>query len=232
MTSGIDLSRGRYAVAALRFALATDAGMLLAALVNLSLYARMQSGETLAPDQLAAMEEASAAVGALNLLGMIAAAVLFIRWLLHARRNVDALGARGLVHGHPWVAWGWFVPLFNLFRPYQVVEEIWRGSDPQPGRPLGILSESSPGWMPVWWGCWLVSGVLGQFAFRMQVDLEEPAELAELIHIERLLALSAALSVVAAVLAVRVVRGIDQRQRARAARMDAESGPVWEGAPA
>lgn len=230
MTSGIDLSRGAYATGTLRFALITDAGMLAAALVNLSLYGRLQSGHTLADSQLAAMEEASAIVGALNLLGMLAAAVFFVRWLLQARRNVDALGARGLVHAHKWALWGWFVPIFNLFRPYQVVEEIWRGSDPQPGRPLAILSESTPVMLPVWWGCWLVRGVLGQFAFRRQVGLGDTPDVAGLIHVERLLATGAALSVVAAVLAIRVVRGIDGRQRARAARLDAETRHPWEPA--
>lgn len=223
MTSGIDLSRGGYAVAALRFALVTDVAMLCASLVNLLLYTRMQSGDDVGDDQLAAMEAAGSLIGTVSLVAMVAGAVCFIRWLMQARRNVDALGARGLAHSPQWALWGWFVPIMNLFRPYQVVDEVWRGSDPQPGRPLGTMSESAPGWMTAWWGCWLVAGVLSQFAFRLQVDLEEPAAPAALLQIERLLSIAGVLSVAAAVLAIRLVRGIDARQRARAARMAAEA---------
>jgi len=57
---------------------------------------------------------------------------------------------------------GWFfVPLMNLFKPYQVVKEIWRGSDP--GELAGGIPSGTAliGW---WWGLRILSGVMGRLS--------------------------------------------------------------------
>jgi hypothetical protein len=54
-------------------------------------------------------------------------AVIFLFWFHRAYANLDALGARRR-HGKGWSIGGWFVPILNLFRPKQIVNDIWRGS--------------------------------------------------------------------------------------------------------
>ncbi|HST61240.1 MAG TPA: DUF4328 domain-containing protein [Longimicrobium sp.] len=228
MNSEIDLSRGRYAIAALKANVAMDVAMLACSLVNLWLFSRLVAGEHVGDDQITAIDGATGIISLIALVALVFAAVTFIRWLMQARRNVEVLGARGLVHSREWAVWGWFVPFLNLFRPYQVVDEVWRGSDPQPGRPFATMSAATPSLLGLWWGVWILNGVLGQAVFRMQMALDESSDLSAFILVERVSLVSGVVSVGAALLAMRVVRGIDARQRDRALRMAAEAQAARE----
>lgn len=228
MTSEIDLTRGRYAVAALQFTMATEAAVLACTLLNLWLFSRFAAGDHVGDDQITAIDTASGITALALLVGLAFSVVTFIRWLVQARRNVDVLGARGLVHSHRWATWGWFVPFLNLFRPYQVVEEVWRASDPQPERPFTTLREQAPSLLGQWWGAWILAGMLSNAVFRMEGALDETSELASFILAGRVSAVSSLLSVGAALLAVRVIRGIDARQRHSALRMAAAAQAARE----
>jgi hypothetical protein len=76
----------------------------------------------------------------------------FLMWIHRSHRNLSAFGAQGLTFTPGWAVGWWFIPIFNLFRPFQIVREIWQASDP--GMPAGAAwrrAPSSPliGW---WWG--------------------------------------------------------------------------------
>ena len=60
-----------------------------------------------------------------------AIAVAFIAWLHRCRINVRAFGCRRFRYSRTWAINGFFVPILNFFRPYQVVSEVWRASDPR-----------------------------------------------------------------------------------------------------
>ncbi len=57
-------------------------------------------------------------------------------------------------HKSYWAIWGWIIPILGLFRPYQVVRQIWQTSlcgDPETDRrPLPTVTK-------VWWGLFIMS---------------------------------------------------------------------------
>ena len=64
-----------------------------------------------------------------------------------------------------------------IFRPYQVMKEIWIGSVPASNNDVNsIRAEVSPllGW---WWGAWLASGWLGTATLRGLIGAETASEL-------------------------------------------------------
>ena len=61
----------------------------------------------------------------------VATAVAFLAWLFQARVNLRAFGVRRPSYSRGWVVGGFLVPLVNLFRPYQVIREVWQASDPK-----------------------------------------------------------------------------------------------------
>jgi len=63
-------------------------------------------------------------------------ASVFLPWLYQARANLRALGARRLRFSREWTYLGFAIPVLNAYRPYQVVSEVWRGSDPSSLDPL------------------------------------------------------------------------------------------------
>jgi hypothetical protein len=53
-----------------------------------------------------------------------------------------------------WSVGAWFIPLFNLVRPKQIIDDAWRSSSPTISR-----SQSPPWWCHVWWGVFLISRI-------------------------------------------------------------------------
>ena len=65
----------------------------------------------------------------LALLGV--AGTSFILWLYQVRANLRAFGARRMDYGREWCVLGFVIPGLNVYRPYQVMAEIWQASAPQ-----------------------------------------------------------------------------------------------------
>ena len=98
-------------------------------------------------------------------------AALFVPWLYQARANLRALGTRRLRFGREWTYLAFAIPLLNAYRPYQVVSEIWRGSDPSCTDPLGWQRVHTSPLVLAWWvglAAWvsfeLISALLLYFA--------------------------------------------------------------------
>ena len=57
------------------------------------------------------------------------AAVYWCMWVHRTYRNLSALGAAGLRRTPGWAVAYYFIPVLNLFRPFEVMRETWRASD-------------------------------------------------------------------------------------------------------
>jgi hypothetical protein len=80
----------------------------------------------------------------------IVTAVVFFAWVHRASCNAHALSTVPLKHSTGASIGYWFVPIGNLWLPYQVVAEIERATAPE-GR-----GETS-GWVAAWWAAWVAS---------------------------------------------------------------------------
>lgn len=97
----------------------------------------------------------------------IVSAVTFIQWFRRAYFNLHTL-TDGLKYTEGWAAGAWFVPILNLFRPYQIMRELFEESS-------RIISEKMGGFNPkpylifvnLWWALWIFSNVLSNIAFRL-----------------------------------------------------------------
>ena len=97
---------------------------------------------------------------------VLVTAVFFLIWIYRAHKNLNALGATELKYSPGWAVGGFFVPLLNIFRPYQVVAEIWKASSKGARRGGGTnwKFEQIPAYFGLWWGLWLFSGFLDFFS--------------------------------------------------------------------
>ncbi|HEX5615840.1 MAG TPA: DUF4328 domain-containing protein [Acidimicrobiia bacterium] len=143
---------------------------------------------------------------------ILATAVVFIVWLHAATKNLRAFGYRDLRYGPGWAIGGWFVPFANLVIPKQVVDDAWRGADPQAapsGRPAGPV----PGVFLAWWLAFLASTFLDRIGnFVGDADDADISQLQTASQLTLLAALAAALG---AGLAIVVVSRMTARHRAR-----------------
>jgi hypothetical protein len=120
----------------------------------------LRDDQAVSPTTRMAHASAGAIVGRLQLAVLAVTGFAFLVWLHRARVNVRALGVRRLAYGREWTVLAFLVPFLNVFRPYQVVREIWRASDPSTGDPLAWKRVRAPGKLAVWWGLFVAYFVL------------------------------------------------------------------------
>jgi hypothetical protein len=102
-------------------------------------------------------------------------ALLFLAWLFRLRINVRALGVRKLEFARVWTALGFFVPILNVVRPYQVIAEVWRASDPAVIDPFEWKSVEAPQLLALWWGTFVIAVTLELAAFGLHLTAGVPA---------------------------------------------------------
>ena len=90
----------------------------------------------------------------------LAAGIAFLAWLYQARINIRALGMRRMRYSRNWCIWAFVIPVMNAFRPYQVMREIWKASDPESLDPFQWRSQPTPALVVLWWIAVLGAGGL------------------------------------------------------------------------
>jgi hypothetical protein len=159
----------------------------------------------------------------------IATIIAFLMWLYRASNNIAAFGQR-TQHSSGWAVGSFFVPIMNLFVPYQAAKEIWQKSGPaEPGSFSSLTSP--PGFFAAWWGFWIASNIANNLYFRMST-LDAGRDAIEIVGI-----FSEVLSIAAAGFAIMVIRDIDRRQEERSHNLPQYAGPtpppppIFEAAP-
>jgi hypothetical protein len=117
-------------------------------------------------------------VGLAYLAVLLACVVLFCVWLHRVNRNARALGAAGMEYT-PGLAVAWFfVPLFNLFKPYYAVKEVYQASGPDVGAEGDGSGAPSTRWsdapvplqLRLWWLTWIGSNLLDSASLRFSLE--------------------------------------------------------------
>lgn len=104
------------------------------------------------------------------ILTLIGVGLALVRWLDACYEYAkEALKATGFDQER-WKTWGWMVPFMNLFKPYQVLAEIYRaGANDYLGGENWKKSAGS-GMLLVWWILWVIAhmvmGGIGKLALK------------------------------------------------------------------
>jgi len=154
-------------------------------------------------------------VGIVELLARIAAVVLLLIWEYRAFSNLSPLKARNLEFSPGWAVGWWFIPFMNLVKPYRVMKELWRGSDPDLDPQNGLLSSSpeAPSSLGFWWGLFLISNIFGRFA-----DKTPDNQITTVLPV--VVVASCVAGIAAAAILISIVRDITKRQEERFARVN------------
>jgi hypothetical protein len=153
-------------------------------------------------------------------LGLVSA-VVFLMWTnAHTKRLIE-LGVADMRYAPKWSVWGFIVPIINLFRPYQVMSELWKASDLMPGPDDPWVKKPTPLIVNLWFAILVVDNVAGRLISRASLDTIE-----EVLRASWFTVLLDALGVVTALIALRLVMEIDTRLRVSEERLAETGAPV------
>ncbi|MEM9417733.1 MAG: DUF4328 domain-containing protein [Planctomycetota bacterium] len=141
----------------------------------------------------------------------ITTVVLFCCWIFRASKNARALGAEGMRISPGWSVGWWFIPLANLFKPYEATKEIYEASDPDLGPDdwRGSCKTTLIAW---WWAVWIISGIADQIDVQMGGSSNH-----QIAHASSWTGIvSGLVAAVAGILVIRVIQQIDARQLVKA----------------
>ena len=168
-------------------------------------------------------EHASDMAGNFHHLIVWPTAIVFLIWFCQTSGNLRTLMARGLSHTPATAFFQFFVPMMNLYRPYMIVQEIWRASHPAAvDTPLAWLDTPRSRWIGWWWFFWLAASF-----FTVVAVLTKPGQFNDQSAAGvggRAAMLADLCMMIAGVLLIVIIRQIGRRQQARYARLydDAE----------
>jgi hypothetical protein len=93
--------------------------------------------------------------------------VVFLLWFRRAYENLHILGIDYLEFRTNMAVWGFFIPVINLFRPFQIMKEIWIESQEQIRTLIPDATINTSTYLVgIWWGLFLLTNFIGNISFR------------------------------------------------------------------
>jgi hypothetical protein len=146
-------------------------------------------------------------------LGLVSA-VVFLMWTSAITKRLTQLGVTNMRYAPRWSVWGFIIPIVNLFRPYQVMGELWKASEVVPGPDDPWAKKPTSLIVGVWFAILILDSIVGRLASSRTFDTIE-----QVTQIAWLTVLFDALGVVTAFVALRLVAEIDGRLRVSETRL-------------
>jgi hypothetical protein len=140
--------------------------------------------------------------GLLMFLTFLVSGFLTLKWIHRVNSNAHLYSSEMSV-SPGWNVGFFFIPIANLWKPFQGVRETWEVSN--------MHNQEVPGWMRWWWGLWLATNFIDNASFRigLQSETAEGATIAAFPDI-----VSAIVSVPLALLLIRLIRTLTAAQEA------------------
>jgi Domain of unknown function (DUF4328) len=110
-------------------------------------------------------------VGIGSFIVAILAVIFFIRWFRRAYYNLHAVPGSYPSFTEGWAAGCWFVPFLNLVRPYQIMKEIWDGTQKVVTHRLDKAYSSSI--VGIWWALYLVTNIYSNITVRVSLAADD-----------------------------------------------------------
>lgn len=98
--------------------------------------------------------------------------ITFIQWFRRAYFNLH-LRVDNLKFGEGWAAGSWFTPIISIYRPFQIMKELYEKTNE-----LRLSREGEEGsktnysnfTLAIWWTLWLIDNYFGQIIFRASLN--------------------------------------------------------------
>ena len=91
----------------------------------------------------------------------IAGGMVLMMWIIRVRTNLAALGVSGLKFNDVDAAGAFMIPVYNLFKPFQAMQETWQASGWDANSEANVFSNKSCRAINFWWLTWIGMNICG-----------------------------------------------------------------------
>lgn len=169
--------RAKNAIVLIWIILALEIASLISGYFQYDLLNTVANGGEISTETANANDSREQIVGIIYMIAYIISGIMFIQWFRRAYYNLHQKVNR-LSHSEGWAAGAWFVPILNLFRPYQIMKELYNETkDLLVKNGLNISENFSTSILGWWWTLWIINNFLGQFVSRYSMRAETIDEL-------------------------------------------------------
>ena len=169
--------RAKNAITLIWIVLALEIVSLISGYFQYDLLQTAANGGEISTETATANDTREQIIGIIYLIAYIISAVTFIQWFRRAYYNLH-LRVNHLSQTEGWAAGSWFVPIVSLYRPYQIMKELYQETrELLVKKGLSINENFSTGFLGWWWTLWIINNAIGQFIFRYSMKAESIDEL-------------------------------------------------------
>jgi hypothetical protein len=129
-----------------------------------------QNGASFSNDVYNANDLREQVIAIVYMIVYIASAITFIQWFRRAYFNLNV--RMKCNHSEGWAAGSWFVPIITLYRPYQIMKEMWVESSKMISTPTNETAKYSASIIGIWWTLWIISSYIGNYVFKSAFKAE------------------------------------------------------------
>jgi hypothetical protein len=168
--------RAKYAILMIWIVLGLELVSLWSSYLQYDLLQSITNGAELSAIAADANDNRQILIGVLYMIAFIISAITFIQWFRRAYYNLQSRVT--LSTTDEWAAGSWFVPVYNLYKPYQMMVELYRETKKLLlEKELIRTSALGTGILGVWWTLWIINNIGGNISFRLYLRADTLEEI-------------------------------------------------------
>ena len=165
-----NLKRAKLAQLFIWLVMALDIISIFFSYLQYNLLKSLQNNEEVTDQMLNSNDTREQIIGILYLIVFIISTVTFIQWFRRAYFNLNI--RTNCSHSEGWAAGSWFVPIISLYRPYQIMKEMWDKTTNLIKSKTSDYAENSTMIIGLWWTLWIVSNYIGKYVLKSAFKAE------------------------------------------------------------
>lgn len=165
-----NLKRAQLAQLFILLVMALDLVSIFSSYLQYNLLISLQNNEDVTDQMLIANDSREQIIAILYLIVFIISGVTFIQWFRRAYYNLNIRA--NCNHSNGWAAGSWFVPIISLYRPYQIMKEMWNETSAQIKSKSPNYIEKSTIIIGIWWTLWIFSNYIGSYILKASFKTE------------------------------------------------------------
>jgi uncharacterized membrane protein len=165
-----NLKRAKYAQILIGIILLLELVSILSSYLQLNLLNSLNDGIEISDEMLNNNDNREQLIGIIYTLVFIISSITFIQWFRRAYYNLNI--RTNCNHSEGWASGSWFVPIISLYRPFQIMKELWTKTDNLIKEYKNDYLQKSTTIIGVWWTLWIISNYLGKYALKKVLKAE------------------------------------------------------------